>query len=71
MTLVVDDPYKSYPSQNAVWNRFMENFQTMMGLFFYTGVFAKYYYQALEEFYSDNVQYLEMRTVIPQVGFHS
>ncbi|KAL5007348.1 hypothetical protein ScPMuIL_016154 [Solemya velum] len=67
MSLVVDDPDIAYPTVNAAWRRFTELFQTINGLFQYAPAFTAYYSEALKEFYEDNVQYIEVRALLPPV----
>uniref|UniRef100_A0A665UIE5 adenosine deaminase n=1 Tax=Echeneis naucrates TaxID=173247 RepID=A0A665UIE5_ECHNA len=61
------DPETVYPSQEVVWDKFEKAFQAMWGLFTYAPVFRDYYYQGLTEFYTDNVMYLELRAVLPEI----
>ena len=39
----------------------------MLGLLYYAPVWRDYVWQALVEFRKDNVQYLEIRDIIPEV----
>lgn len=68
MTLFSDqDPEVLYPSQDVVWERFEQAFAALWGLVTYAPVFRDYYYQGLTQFYTDNVMYLELRALLPQV----
>lgn len=68
LTLFTDlDPEKAYPNQDAVWARFEQAFLALWGLVTYAPVFREYYYQGLSEFYQDNVMYLEVRALLPEV----
>jgi adenosine deaminase CECR1 len=67
LTLVVPDPFNEYPNINAVWSSFEKYFVTSGGLICYEPVFHDYFYKGLEEFYEDNVQYMEIRTTLPTI----
>jgi len=73
MTLFTDqDPEAVYPSQDVVWDRFEQAFLAVWGLVTYAPVFRDYYYQGLTELYMDNVMYLELRALLPEVrGGHA
>ncbi|KAL2102684.1 hypothetical protein ACEWY4_001852 [Coilia grayii] len=62
LTLFTEDPGAAYPSEDEVWARFEEAFHALAGLVTYAPVFRDYLYQGLEEFYADNVMYVEMRS---------
>ncbi|KAM4553757.1 adenosine deaminase 2-A [Fundulus diaphanus] len=68
LTLFTDeDPEAAFPSQDAVWARFEQAFRAVWGLVTYAPVFRDYYYQGLTQFYADNVMYLELRALLPEV----
>uniref|UniRef100_A0A3B3YMR3 adenosine deaminase n=1 Tax=Poecilia mexicana TaxID=48701 RepID=A0A3B3YMR3_9TELE len=68
LTLFTDrDPETEYPSQDVVWNRFEAAFGALWGLVTFAPVFRDYYMEALNQFYADNVMYLELRALLPQV----
>lgn len=62
-----DDPEVAYPNQDAIWKNFEEAFKALWGLVTYAPVFREYYYRGLQEFYADNVMYLELRALLPEV----
>lgn len=65
LTIFTDlDPDELYPTQDAVWGRFYQAFQTVTDLVSHAPVFRDYYYQSLSEFYADNVMYLELRVLL-------
>ncbi|KAJ8391063.1 hypothetical protein AAFF_G00096840 [Aldrovandia affinis] len=65
LTLFTADPEAAYPSQSAVWSRFEETFFAAIGLITHAPVFKDYFYQGLQQFYMDNVMYLELRALLP------
>ena len=68
MSLIVDDPVKTYPTVDAAWQHFEHTFDATDGLVYYEPVFRDYFYEALSEFRQDNVQYLEFRGLLPAVS---
>uniref|UniRef100_F7AK06 Adenosine deaminase 2 n=1 Tax=Ornithorhynchus anatinus TaxID=9258 RepID=F7AK06_ORNAN len=67
MTLETEEPEKAYPDQAVVWERFNGIFRTLSGLVRYAPVFREYFAGALKEFYDDNVQYMELRTMLTPI----
>lgn len=67
ITMVTDEPSQAYPDVNSVWNKFMDYFGKVEGLMLYAPVFEDYLYEGLKEFRQDNVQYLEIRGLLPPV----
>lgn len=68
LTLFTDqDPEATYPSQDVVWAKFEQTFLVVWGLVTYAPVFRDYFYQGLTQFYTDNVMYLELRALLPEV----
>uniref|UniRef100_A0A0A1X8Y5 Adenosine deaminase CECR1-A n=1 Tax=Zeugodacus cucurbitae TaxID=28588 RepID=A0A0A1X8Y5_ZEUCU len=58
-------PLEHFVNEDAVWKRFRSIFRLVVGLLTYAPVWNDYIYNALEEFYADGVQYLEIRSVLP------
>ncbi|XP_008310038.1 adenosine deaminase 2-A [Cynoglossus semilaevis] len=61
------DPDTVYPNQSVIWGAFEQAFLAVWGLVTYTPVFRDYYYQGLTQFYMDNVMYLEVRAMLPEL----
>ena len=53
---------------NQVWKRFETILDVANGLINYAPVFRDYYYEALDSFRRDNVQYIEVRVLLPPVS---
>ena len=69
LTIFTDqDPEKVYPSQDVIWERFEQAFLAVWGLVTHAPVFRDYYYEGLTQFYMDNVMYLELRALLPEVS---
>ncbi|XP_036788380.2 adenosine deaminase 2 isoform X4 [Manis pentadactyla] len=67
-TLVTENPEVTYTNQDIVWSKFETIFLSISGLVHYAPVFRDYIFQSLEEFYQDNVLYLELRAMLYPVG---
>lgn len=50
-----------------MWKRFEEAFLAAWGLVTYAPVFKDYFFEGLKQFSADNVMYLELRAMLPQV----
>lgn len=66
-TLVIDNPNEVYTDVNAVWQKFQKYFITTGPIFCYKPVWEKYYYDTLRALRHDNVMYLEIRSVLPDL----
>nr|XP_003828345.2 adenosine deaminase 2 isoform X1 [Pan paniscus] len=60
-TLVTQHPEMIYTNQNVVWSKFETIFFTISGLIHYAPVFRDYVFRSMQEFYEDNVLYMEIR----------
>ncbi|KAM9683505.1 adenosine deaminase 2 isoform 3-T4 [Dama dama] len=68
LTLMTENPYVTYTDQDAIWAKFKTIFFVMGDLVRYAPVFRDYLSQGLEEFYQDNVLYLEIRASLYPVS---
>lgn len=64
--MIVDDPDEAYPDAASAWRRFRLLFLSADGLIYFAPVTRLYVYEALQEFYDDNVQYLEIRSLLTE-----
>ncbi|XP_068149182.1 adenosine deaminase 2 [Drosophila tropicalis] len=60
-------PFSNFRSNNQAWIHFMGIFILLDGLLLYAPVWGDYYYNALKEFHEDGVQYLELRSLLPEL----
>ncbi|XP_017863454.1 PREDICTED: adenosine deaminase CECR1 [Drosophila arizonae] len=60
-------PFTNFVSTNEAWRKFMSIFTLLDGLLLHAPVWADYYYNALREMHADGVQYLELRSLIPNL----
>ncbi|KAI8791117.1 adenosine deaminase AGSA [Biomphalaria glabrata] len=61
MSIWTPEPFKTYPSVNDVWGKFRSYFRTINGLINNITNVKAYVEEAIQEFYDDNVQYMELR----------
>ena len=64
LTLIVDEPEKTYPAASVIWSRFEAVYLATCDLLLYAPVFRAHFYRTLQQFYDDGVQYLELRAVL-------
>lgn len=62
LTLYTDDQKLLDSDINFTWERFNNVYRATKSLIGYRPVREKYFYKALENFYNDNVMYIEIRT---------
>ncbi|XP_022108665.1 adenosine deaminase 2-like isoform X3 [Acanthaster planci] len=62
-----DDPRKMYPNSTIAWQKFESCLKPVNDLIFHVDVFDAYLWQAMTEFLHDNVQYMEIRGLLPQL----
>ncbi|ELU12827.1 hypothetical protein CAPTEDRAFT_167117 [Capitella teleta] len=67
VTMLVENPEEAYPSQNAVWKHFLAVFKALAGLVFYGPGVKDFVHRAMVSMIEDNVQYVEMRSLLPPV----
>ena len=65
--MIVDHPELAYRDQNMAWKHFLGVTRTIFSLIVYAPIFRDYCRKMLMELYEDNVQYAEIRAVMPQV----
>jgi len=56
-----------YPDADAAWYFFEKKITTISGIANYEPAFRAFYYETLNEFYRDNVSYIEMRGLLNEV----
>ncbi|XP_026283317.2 adenosine deaminase 2-like [Frankliniella occidentalis] len=64
-TITDMNPAQTYPDQKTVWHAFDTTFGVLFSLLTYAPVFRDYFRRTLQEFYEDNVMYVEIRGVLP------
>ncbi|XP_059161920.1 LOW QUALITY PROTEIN: adenosine deaminase AGSA-like [Physella acuta] len=64
ISMLTTDPLVTYPTITLVWDRFNLYFSQVIPLLFNADIMRDYYRQALEEFRADNVQYIELRSLL-------
>lgn len=67
MSMVVSNPEQAYPNSEQAWKKFLSLFATLDGLISFEPIFEAFFFQALNEFYNDNVQYIEFRSLFNPV----
>ena len=57
-----------YPDNNAAWRVFLNTIYTAGGILGYDKAAALYFKELLQQFYDDNVQYVEVRSLLDFVS---
>ncbi|XP_017039308.1 adenosine deaminase 2 [Drosophila ficusphila] len=60
-------PLASFATSAHAWRHMMGIFDLVDGLLRYAPLWGDYFYNGLKEFYADGVQYLEVRSVVPEL----
>lgn len=68
ISLYTENPTTEARDVNAMWAKFMEIFAMTDGILMYKDAWEAYYLQALTEFAADEVNYLEIRSTLPEVS---
>lgn len=68
ISLYTENPTTEARDVNSMWVKFMEIFAMTDGILMYKDAWEAYYLQALKEFSADEVNYLELRSTLPQVS---
>ncbi|CAH0402697.1 unnamed protein product [Chilo suppressalis] len=66
-TIVVDNPDVVYPSITQSWDVFMKYFLTVSQMLSHRPVWEQYFYDALKKFREDNIMYVEVRSILPNL----
>ncbi|XP_048482434.1 adenosine deaminase 2-A [Plutella xylostella] len=66
-TLVCDHPDETYPTIKESWDTFLGYFGTVAPMLSYRPVWEQYFYDALKAFREDNIMYVEVRSVLPDL----
>ncbi|KAG6439399.1 hypothetical protein O3G_MSEX000739 [Manduca sexta] len=66
-TIVVNDPDVEYPSIKETWTTFKKFFSNVHSILTYRPIWEQYFYDALKKFREDNIMYVELRSILPQL----
>ncbi|XP_059161941.1 adenosine deaminase AGSA-like [Physella acuta] len=61
LSMISSDPFQAFEDNQEAWVRFIGFFRQVFGLLTYAPLYRDMILQTLEEFYQENVQYLEIR----------
>ncbi|KAK3740347.1 hypothetical protein RRG08_004286 [Elysia crispata] len=61
LSFLIPDPLTAYSGTNQAWDRFNKYFKQVGSLLINAPIMQDYFRQALQEFWEDNVQYIEWR----------
>ncbi|XP_032662640.1 adenosine deaminase 2-like [Odontomachus brunneus] len=67
MTMITQNPRSAYDTVDKAWKKFMTIFNFVGPMLTYRPVYEDQFYQALQDFYDDNVMYVELRTTLPSL----
>lgn len=65
MTMITPNPRNVYDSVDKAWEKFVKIFNFITPMLTYKPVYEDQFYQALQEFYDDNIMYVELRSTLP------
>lgn len=65
--IIVDNPNEVFSNINAVWEKFQGFFIVTSPLLSYKPAWEHYFYQTLKEFREENIMYIELRSVLPDL----
>ena len=66
-TMCVNDPDIVYPSIKESWSIFMNYFRRVSQILTFRPVWEQYFYEVLLQFRNNNVMYLEVRSILPNL----
>ncbi|XP_072767162.1 adenosine deaminase 2 [Anoplolepis gracilipes] len=67
LTMITENPRSAYSTVDKAWEKFDSIFKFMKSWLSYRPVFEDVYYYVLQEFYEDNVMYVEIRTTLSSI----
>ncbi|XP_014480254.1 PREDICTED: adenosine deaminase CECR1-like isoform X2 [Dinoponera quadriceps] len=67
MTMITKNPRIVYDTVDKAWKKFVSIFSFITPMLVYRPVYEDQFYQALQEFYDDNVMYVELRSTLPKL----
>ncbi|XP_011495794.1 PREDICTED: adenosine deaminase CECR1-like [Ceratosolen solmsi marchali] len=65
LTMVTEQPEKTYPDSTIAWTKFIDIFRLITPMLTYRPVYEDYFYHGLLDLYNDNVFYIELRSTLP------
>lgn len=66
-TMCVQNPDVVYPTIKESWSIFMNYFRRVSQILTYRPVWEQYFYDVLQQFKTNNVMYLEVRSILPSL----
>ncbi|EZA59882.1 hypothetical protein DMN91_001123 [Ooceraea biroi] len=64
LTMVTENPRSAYDTVDKAWSKFNSIFMFMRSWLSYRPVYEDHLYRGLQEFYNDNVMYVELRSTL-------